>query len=78
VTPDGSPPHRDDPYFVNRSRKFSIQIEGRFKHREGVAPYTADEVSLPRSEPSQLLEMIRADRERSTTSFPNVQIQFGR
>ncbi|GAA5995934.1 DUF1769 domain-containing protein [Rhodotorula paludigena] len=46
VTPDGSPPKRDAPYFEGRSRKFSILIEGRFKAREGVKPYTGDEVQF--------------------------------
>jgi hypothetical protein len=44
VTADGSPPVKDDPYFDGRGRKFSIQLEGRFLERPGVAPYTADEV----------------------------------
>ncbi|GAA5820899.1 hypothetical protein JCM3770_004858 [Rhodotorula araucariae] len=46
VTPDGSPPKRDAEYFEGRSRKFAILIEGRFKHRDGVAPYSGDEVQF--------------------------------
>ncbi|KAK4699146.1 hypothetical protein P7C70_g7119, partial [Phenoliferia sp. Uapishka_3] len=44
VTPDGGPPIKDCSYFDGRSRKFSILIEGRFKKRDGVEPYNADEI----------------------------------
>lgn len=44
VAPDGHAPIAQDPYFAGRSRKFAIQIEGRFKEREGVPAYSADEV----------------------------------
>lgn len=48
VAPDGFERVRDDDrYFAGRSRKFAIQIEGRFKQRPGVKPYTADEVRRP-------------------------------
>lgn len=46
VTHDGEPPKQDPAYFANRSRKFAVLIEGRWKHRNGVEPYTGDEVSL--------------------------------
>jgi len=46
VTPDGSPPKRDATYFEGRSRKFAILVEGKFKRREGVAPYGASEVQF--------------------------------
>ncbi|GAA6038289.1 hypothetical protein JCM8097_003924 [Rhodosporidiobolus ruineniae] len=46
VTPDGSPPKRDNRFFEGRSRKFSILIEGRFKRRPGVKPYTGDEIQF--------------------------------
>ncbi|KAH9441659.1 hypothetical protein Pst134EA_032711 [Puccinia striiformis f. sp. tritici] len=44
ITPDGSSPIRSHVYFDGRSRKFDIQIEGRFKKREGVEPYSGEEV----------------------------------
>ncbi|KAI5475989.1 DUF1769 family protein [Pseudohyphozyma bogoriensis] len=44
VTPDGSPPTKECSYFDGRSRKFAILIEGRFKHRDGVEPYSGDEI----------------------------------
>ncbi|KAL8283534.1 hypothetical protein RQP46_005637 [Phenoliferia psychrophenolica] len=46
VTPDGTPPVTDCSYFDGRSRKFGILIEGRFKAREGIEPYTGDEVQF--------------------------------
>ncbi|GAA5853755.1 hypothetical protein JCM8547_007435 [Rhodosporidiobolus lusitaniae] len=46
VTPDGSAPKRDSRYFESRSRKFAIVIEGRFKRREGVEPYTGEEIQF--------------------------------
>ncbi|CEQ41702.1 SPOSA6832_03450 [Sporobolomyces salmonicolor] len=46
VTPDGSEPKRDCVYFQGRSRKFAILIEGKFKRREGHAPYTGEEVQF--------------------------------
>lgn len=46
VTPDGSPPIRDHDYFMKRNRRFDIQIEGRFKARPGVAPYTGEELQF--------------------------------
>ena len=46
VTPDGSPPITEHTYFHGRSRKFAILVEGRFKAREGVAPYTGEEVQF--------------------------------
>ncbi|BGP19171.1 hypothetical protein JCM10213_005823 [Rhodosporidiobolus nylandii] len=46
VTPDNSPPKKDSKYFEGRSRKFAILIEGRFKARDGVKPYTAEEVQF--------------------------------
>ncbi|KAM0750174.1 DUF1769-domain-containing protein [Meredithblackwellia eburnea MCA 4105] len=59
VTPDGSPPIRESSYFDGRSRKFAILIEGRFKKREGVEPYTADEIHFG------------SDFERLPESFPH-------
>lgn len=44
ITPDNSPPIRDHVYFDGRSRKFDIQIEGRFKRRHGVELYTGEEI----------------------------------
>ncbi|KAH9811925.1 hypothetical protein DFH28DRAFT_426680 [Melampsora americana] len=44
ITPDGSTPIRDHVYFDGRSRKFDIQIEGRFKRRENVPLYTGEEI----------------------------------
>ncbi|KAG0150974.1 hypothetical protein CROQUDRAFT_632458 [Cronartium quercuum f. sp. fusiforme G11] len=44
ITPDGSPPIRDHVYFDGRSRRFDIQIEGRFKRRPGVPLYTGEEI----------------------------------
>ncbi|KNZ57150.1 hypothetical protein VP01_2228g1 [Puccinia sorghi] len=44
ITSDGSPPIRNHVYFDGRSRKFDIQIEGRFKRREGVESYTGEEI----------------------------------
>ncbi|EGG03239.1 uncharacterized protein MELLADRAFT_109368 [Melampsora larici-populina 98AG31] len=44
ITPDGSNPIHDHVYFDGRSRKFDIQIEGRFKRREGVPLYSGEEV----------------------------------
>jgi len=44
ITSDGSPPIRNHVYFDGRSRKFDIQIEGRFKKREGVEPYSGEEI----------------------------------
>lgn len=49
ITPDGSPPIRDHVYFDGRSRRFDIQIEGRFKHRHGVPLYTGEEIHFGRS-----------------------------
>lgn len=49
VTPDGSPPTRDAAIFNGRSRKFIILIEGRWKQRPGVAPYTGDEIQFGES-----------------------------
>jgi Protein of unknown function (DUF1769) len=46
ITPDGGTPADGSPYFAGRSRKFSIYIEGRFKQREGVDPYSADEIQF--------------------------------
>ncbi|GAA6023628.1 hypothetical protein JCM10207_005091 [Rhodosporidiobolus poonsookiae] len=46
VTADGSAPKRDSRFFEGRSRKFAILIEGRFKHRDGVEPYTGDEIQF--------------------------------
>ncbi|KAM0791741.1 hypothetical protein ACM66B_004009 [Microbotryomycetes sp. NB124-2] len=46
VTPNGQDPVRDHPYFHGRSRKFAIVIEGRFKQRPGVAPYTGEEIQF--------------------------------
>lgn len=46
LTPDGSPPIRDHAYFAQRSRRFDIQIEGKFKAREGVEPYRGDEIQF--------------------------------
>ncbi|EFP74669.2 uncharacterized protein PGTG_00625 [Puccinia graminis f. sp. tritici CRL 75-36-700-3] len=44
ITADGSPPIRNHVYFDGRSRKFDIQIEGRFKKREGVELYSGEEI----------------------------------
>ncbi|KAI8444688.1 hypothetical protein BY996DRAFT_2516161 [Phakopsora pachyrhizi] len=44
ITPDGSNPIRDHVYFDGRSRKFDIQIEGKFKRRPGVPLYSGEEV----------------------------------
>lgn len=41
VTPEGSAPQRDHPYFHGRSRAFAILIEGRFKRE-----YDGDEVQF--------------------------------
>ena len=46
VTPDGSPPKPDAVYFEGRSRKFAILIEGKFRARAGVKPYSASEVQF--------------------------------
>ncbi|BGP42582.1 hypothetical protein JCM10450v2_006688 [Rhodotorula kratochvilovae] len=46
ITPDASPPKSDAAYFEGRSRKFAILIEGKFKRREGVEPYSGDEVQF--------------------------------
>ncbi|KAK4050645.1 hypothetical protein OIV83_003371 [Microbotryomycetes sp. JL201] len=46
ATPNGEEPVKDHPYFHGRSRKFAIVIEGRFKQRDGVAPYTGDEIQF--------------------------------
>ncbi|KAK4055050.1 hypothetical protein OIO90_003391 [Microbotryomycetes sp. JL221] len=46
VTPDGSEPTKEHPYFHGRSRKFAIVIEGRFKQRPGVEPYTGEEIQF--------------------------------
>ncbi|PLW58065.1 hypothetical protein PCANC_00624 [Puccinia coronata f. sp. avenae] len=46
ITADGSPPIRNHVYFDGRSRKFDIQIEGRFKKREGVELYTGEEIQF--------------------------------
>lgn len=48
ITSDGSPPIRNHVYFDGRSRKFDIQIEGRFKRREGVESYTGEEIHFGR------------------------------
>ncbi|OAV92567.1 hypothetical protein PTTG_27602, partial [Puccinia triticina 1-1 BBBD Race 1] len=44
ITHDGSPPIRNHVYFDGRSRKFDIQIEGRFKKRDGVQLYSGEEI----------------------------------
>ncbi|MBW0537397.1 hypothetical protein O181_077112 [Austropuccinia psidii MF-1] len=44
ITPDGSQPIKDHVYFDGRSRKFDIQIEGRFKKRNGVQLYSGEEI----------------------------------
>ena len=46
VTPDGSEPVQDVPYFAGRSRKFAIHIEGRFRTRAGQEPFNGDEVEF--------------------------------
>ncbi|GAA5828838.1 hypothetical protein JCM3766R1_003837 [Sporobolomyces carnicolor] len=46
VTPDGSAPKANNQFFDSRSRKFAIFIEGKFKRRDGVAPYNGDEVEF--------------------------------
>ncbi|KAL7409902.1 hypothetical protein BDY24DRAFT_192307 [Mrakia frigida] len=46
ITSDGAPPNQGTEYFAGRSRRFAIQIEGRFKEREGAAPYDADEIQF--------------------------------
>ena len=46
VTPDGSEPLQDVPYFAGRSRKFAIHIEGRFRTRAGQEPFNGDEVEF--------------------------------
>lgn len=43
---NGSPNAQDAAYFAGRSRKFSIQIEGRFKALPGQEPYTGDEIEF--------------------------------
>lgn len=48
VTPDGSEPIAMHPSFEGRSRAFEIQLEGRFKKREGVTPYSGEEVHFGR------------------------------
>lgn len=48
ITPDGSPPIRDHVYFDGRSRRFDIQIEGRFKRRPGVELYSGEEIHFGR------------------------------
>ncbi|GAA5898181.1 uncharacterized protein JCM6883_000950 [Sporobolomyces salmoneus] len=63
VTPDGSAPKSNNAFFDGRSRKFAILIEGKFKRRDGVAPYNGDEVEfgsdfdyLPKSFPRAPLD----------------------
>ncbi|SCV73426.1 BQ2448_7352 [Microbotryum intermedium] len=46
VAPPGCQPIKEHPYFAGRSRKYAILIEGRFKHRSGVAPYSGSEVQF--------------------------------
>lgn len=46
VAPEGEQPIHDSDYFDGRSRKFAILIEGRFKRREGVEPYTGEEIQF--------------------------------
>ncbi|KWU45053.1 DUF1769-domain-containing protein [Rhodotorula sp. JG-1b] len=46
VTPDGSPPKRNAAYFEGRTRRFGILIEGKWKKRDGVKPYTGDEIQF--------------------------------
>ena len=46
MTPDGSAPKANNQFFDSRSRKFAIFIEGKFKRRDGVAPYNGDEVEF--------------------------------
>ena len=63
ITSDGAPPNQGTEYFAGRSRRFAIQIEGRFKQREGSAPYDADEVSLsliPFTAPRLIAELLMA------------------
>lgn len=48
VTPDGSAPRKDHPYFHGRSRAFGILIEGRFKNADGTTKdvYNGDEIQF--------------------------------
>ncbi|SCZ95233.1 BZ3500_MvSof-1268-A1-R1_Chr11-2g03373 [Microbotryum saponariae] len=46
VAPPGCQPIKEHPYFTGRSRKYAILIEGRFKQRPGVAPYSGSEVQF--------------------------------
>ncbi|GAA93458.1 uncharacterized protein L969DRAFT_18973 [Mixia osmundae IAM 14324] len=43
-TPDGRQPISQHPYFDNRSRKFAIIIEGRFRQSDDSKPYSGDEI----------------------------------
>lgn len=68
-TPDGSPPIRECSYFDGRSRKFAILIEGRFKRRDGVEPYTGCGVHLGGRRRGEARELTRCVRRRDEVHF---------